>query len=93
MIAFMKYKQLYKKWKVQITKISCTTYFQIRNGLAIPHHLDLLVRTANEYRLSNFMLAQAAYAYIYILKQNWPEINILSFIKIMLSYNYHYKDI
>ncbi len=68
MIASMKYKQLSKKWRLRITKILCKSYLYFRNGLAIPHHLDLLVRTANEYRLSNFMLAQAAYAYIYILK-------------------------
>lgn len=59
----------------------------------MPNHLDILVRTANEHRLSNFMLPQVAYAYICILKENWPEVNLLSFCKILLAYNYHHKEI
>lgn len=37
------------------------------------------------------MLPQAAYAYIAILKESWPEINLVTFCKIMLAYNYHHK--
>lgn len=35
--------------------------------------VDLLVRTAGELRLSNFMLWQAAYAELYFTDKNWPE--------------------
>lgn len=35
--------------------------------------IDLLVRTAGEMRLSNFMLWQAAYAELYFTEKNWPE--------------------
>jgi len=35
--------------------------------------VDLLVRTAGELRLSNFMLWQAAYAELYFTAKNWPD--------------------
>lgn len=35
--------------------------------------IDLLVRTAGELRLSNFMLYQAAYAELYFTDKTWPE--------------------
>ncbi len=35
--------------------------------------IDLLVRTAGELRLSNFMLYQAAYAELYFSEKTWPE--------------------
>lgn len=68
MIAFIRCKQHYKKWRHRITQTLCNFEAKTRNGLSINRHLDLLIRTANEYRLSNFMLAQAAYAHIHILK-------------------------
>jgi undecaprenyl diphosphate synthase len=35
--------------------------------------VDLLVRTAGELRLSNFMLWQSAYAELYFTEKTWPE--------------------
>jgi undecaprenyl diphosphate synthase len=35
--------------------------------------LDLLIRTSGEMRLSNFLLWQAAYAEIYVIKTFWPD--------------------
>jgi undecaprenyl diphosphate synthase len=35
--------------------------------------LDLLIRTSGEYRISNFLLWQAAYAELYFTPQMWPE--------------------
>lgn len=34
---------------------------------------DLIIRTSNEYRLSNFFLWQAAYSELYIAPVNWPD--------------------
>ena len=51
------------------------------------------MRTSNENRLSNFMLSQCGYSYLCILKENWPELCISSFMKIVLEYNIHYQKI
>ena len=37
---------------------------------------DLIVRTAGEYRLSNFLLWQAAYAELYFTDTLWPDFSI-----------------
>ena len=34
---------------------------------------DIIIRTGGEYRLSNFLLWQSAYAEIYVCKKNWPD--------------------
>ena len=34
---------------------------------------DIIIRTGGEYRLSNFLLWQSAYAEIYICQKNWPD--------------------
>ena len=36
---------------------------------------DLIIRTSGEYRLSNFLLLQSAYAEIYISPIYWPDFN------------------
>jgi undecaprenyl diphosphate synthase len=37
--------------------------------------VDLLIRTAGEFRLSNFMLWQTAYSEFYFTKALWPDFN------------------
>ena len=34
---------------------------------------DIIIRTGGEFRLSNFLLWQSAYAEIYICQKNWPD--------------------
>lgn len=48
---------------------------ELRRGFWQPQlpDIDLLVRTAGEMRLSNFMLWQAAYAELYFTEKTWPE--------------------
>ncbi len=48
---------------------------QFRSGLYHPEHpdLDFLIRTGGEWRLSNFMLWQAAYAELYFTEVLWPD--------------------
>ena len=36
---------------------------------------DLLIRTSDEKRLSNFLLWQAAYAELFFIKEYWPDFN------------------
>ena len=42
---------------------------------------DLIIRTSGEYRLSNFLLLQSAYAEIYTSPIYWPDFNQLHFTK------------
>ncbi|WP_163124334.1 polyprenyl diphosphate synthase [Acinetobacter portensis] len=41
--------------------------------------VDLLIRTGGDYRLSNFLLWQAAYAELYFSKTLWPEFTVEEF--------------
>jgi len=43
--------------------------------------LDLLIRTGGDYRISNFLLWQAAYAEFYFTKTLWPDFNEEQFEK------------
>ena len=44
---------------------------------------DLLIRTGNTNRLSNFLLWQLAYTEIFFIKKLWPDFNSKDFIKIL----------
>ena len=44
---------------------------------------DILIRTGNTNRLSNFLLWQLAYTEIFFLKKLWPDFNSKDFIKIL----------
>ena len=47
---------------------------------------DLLIRTAGEYRISNFMLWQIAYSELYITEQLWPEFDVDSLDQAIVEY-------
>ncbi len=47
---------------------------------------DLLIRTGNTKRLSNFLLWQLAYAEIFFEKKLWPEFNEKDYNKIIRDY-------
>lgn len=49
--------------------------------------VDLIIRTANEQRISNFLLWQAAYAEFYFTKVLWPDFSENEFNKAILEYN------
>jgi len=44
---------------------------------------DILIRTGNTKRLSNFLLWQLAYSEIFFEKKLWPEFNENDYIKIL----------
>jgi len=48
--------------------------------------IDLVIRTAGEVRLSNFMLWQAAYAEYYFTDTLWPDFDEKSLNEALLSY-------
>ncbi len=47
---------------------------------------DLLIRTGNTQRLSNFMLWQMAYTEIFFEKKLWPDFNLNDFRKIISKF-------
>ncbi|MFA5692991.1 MAG: polyprenyl diphosphate synthase [Acholeplasmataceae bacterium] len=55
--------------------------------LMIKDNVDLLIRTGGEYRLSNFLLWQLAYAELYFVKKMWPSFNKRDFLKALKIYS------
>ena len=47
---------------------------------------DILIRTGDTRRLSNFMLWQLAYSEIYFEKKLWPDFNEKDFLKIIQKF-------
>ena len=47
---------------------------------------DLLIRTSGEFRVSNFLLWQIAYAEIWITPVYWPEFRRLHFLQAIVDY-------
>ena len=70
------------KNKDKITEKNLVSYLQTKN---IPDP-DILIRTGNTQRLSNFLLWQLAYSEIFFEKKLWPEFNENDFIKIIKKF-------
>ena len=47
---------------------------------------DILIRTGNHTRLSNFLLWQLAYTEIFFIKKLWPDFNIIDYRKIIKKF-------
>ena len=66
----------------KITEKNLTKYLYTKQ---IPDP-DLLIRTGNTKRLSNFLLWQLAYSEIFFEKKLWPEFNEKDYNKIIKNY-------
>ena len=75
------FKKLNKN-KNKINEKNLTKYLQTKN---IPDP-DILIRTGNTSRLSNFLLWQLAYSEIFFVKKLWPEFNAKDFGKIIKKF-------
>ena len=75
------FKNLSKK-KDKLNEKNLDKYLQTNN---IPDP-DILIRTGNTKRLSNFLLWQLAYSEIFFEKKLWPEFNEKDYIKIIKDY-------
>ena len=75
------FKSLSKNNEI-INEKNLTKYLQTKN---IPDP-DLLIRTGNTQRLSNFLLWQMAYAEIFFEKKLWPEFNEKDYNKIIKKF-------
>ena len=66
------------------------------NEALISHYLytgdlpdaDLIIRTGGEYRLSNFLIWQAAYAEYYATPAFWPDFDEAELAKALLEYSH-----
>lgn len=47
---------------------------------------DILIRTSGEYRLSNFLVFQLAYAELFFLDKHWPELTCEDFCEVIAGY-------
>ena len=71
-----------QKDKVKLNQKNFQNYLQTKN---IPDP-DILIRTGNTKRLSNFLLWQLAYAEIFFVKKLWPEFNEKDYNKIIRKF-------
>ena len=74
--------KILKKSKYKISENNISKCLQTRD---IPDP-DLLIRTGNTKRLSNFMLWQLAYSEIFFEKKLWPDFNEKDFGNIIKKY-------
>ena len=77
------FKEL-KKNKDAINEKNLKKYLQTKN---IPDP-DILIRTGNTNRLSNFLLWQLAYSEIFFEKKLWPDFNEKDYYQIIKKYKY-----
>ena len=68
--------------KKKITEKNISSYLQTNN---IPDP-DLLIRTGNTNRLSNFLLWQLAYSEIFFEKKLWPEFSLKDYNRIIKKF-------
>ena len=70
------------KNKTRITESNIEKYLYTKN---IPNP-DLLIRTGNTKRLSNFLLWQLAYSEIFFVKKLWPAFKKKDYTKILKKF-------
>ncbi len=75
------FKELNKKnIKINLKNLEKNLY---TSGIPDP---DILIRTGNTHRLSNFLLWQLAYTEIFFEKKLWPDFNEKDYTKIITKY-------
>lgn len=70
----------YKKGVIKLEDIDSDLMTSHLYTKELPH-LDLMIRTSGEERLSNFLLWQLAYSELYFAKKHWPAFNRKELLK------------
>ena len=80
-----KIAKAHKKGKLSLEDIDekCVSQNLYASYLGEP---DLLIRTANEMRISNFLLWQISYSEFYVTKTLWPDFKKTSIEKAIMAY-------
>ena len=76
--------RLMKKTKSTINEKNFSKFLQTKD---IPDP-DILIRSGNKKRLSNFLLWQLAYSEIFFEKKLWPDFNEKDYSKIIKNYRF-----
>lgn len=76
-----------KNGKISPEQITDATINDMMDTAGIPDP-DLLIRTCNEQRISNFLLWQLAYTEFYVTPVAWPDFSKEELIKAVEAYNH-----
>ncbi|MBK8845957.1 MAG: isoprenyl transferase [Bacteroidetes bacterium] len=74
-----------KEGIIKIGDINSSTIDSYLTTAGIPDP-ELMIRTSGEYRISNFMLWQLAYAELYFTKKFWPEFSKEDFFEAVVDF-------
>ena len=74
--------ELIKEGKSEVTETDINEHLYTKDS----SDPDLIVRTANEYRISNFLLWQCAYSEFYFTDVLWPDFDKKELIKAIKSF-------
>ena len=73
--------------KITATDINAQTFPTYLNTRSIPDP-ELMIRTGGEYRISNFLLYQAAYCELYFTETRWPEFRKDNLYKAIIDFQH-----
>ena len=71
--------------KLEVSEIDQTTLQRYLSTSAFPDP-ELMIRTSGEYRISNFLLYQLAYAELYFTNVRWPDFRKANLYEALLDY-------
>ncbi|MCB9014091.1 MAG: isoprenyl transferase [Bacteroidales bacterium] len=74
-----------RKKNLEVDDLSCDSFVQYLTTSEYPDP-ELLIRTSGEYRISNFMLWQIAYAELYFTEVLWPDFRKEDFFDAILDF-------
>ena len=74
-----------KNGKLEVEEIDQDTLQQFLTTSAFPDP-ELMIRTSGEYRISNFLLYQLAYAELYFTNVRWPEFRKANLYEAIIDY-------
>jgi undecaprenyl diphosphate synthase len=75
----------FKKLKKHNSKVNEKNFIKYLQTKDMPDP-DILIRTGNTKRLSNFLLWQLSYSEIFFIKKLWPDFNEKDYIKILKKF-------